>query len=226
MDNDLIISTILNILADDGDAGSIQNCALINRQWCENVYFSYPRFYKTGWMWTYNLLKPSSSTLQKEFLSSLLSLLLKDSTVAPGIIVDDAWRMMRFVNRKGNSLTMSIWLDRIIPDNTDEGNDMTLELTEEKLKPVLHAINQWLYKFAYGEKPSDETPDLFDMECHTDTFYEDLLEFCDMPEDKKDEWYNAYTYYDSDNEENEDNESKITLYLNKLKTIYALVDVY
>ena len=205
-----IIFLVIEKINEIQDAKTIVACAGVNRQWNRVVK---RHFLDNQWMWVYQLTK-NPATL-KNFQTGILNLLLRETQISP--MVEDTWRLIRFLKRVGDPVTMGKCLDRSIPNNSKTGNGLTYDPDDARLVPhVQQCIQQWLWRWAYGE----ELPafDWSEIEEETDKFFTCLNAYFE------DSWEEQYHNFDLYSPENNANGSKITLYLNKLKIIYQMTE--
>ncbi len=206
-----IIFLVIEKINETQDAQTIVACAGVNRQWNRVVK---RHFLDNQWMWVYQLTR--NPTTLKNFQNSILDLLLRETQISP--IVEDTWRLIRFLKRIGDPVTMGKCLDRSIPNNSKTGNGLTYAPDDAQLIPhVQRRIQRWLWRDAYSNNlPSF---DWGEIEEETDMFFNCLNKY------SKESWEEKYHNFDLFSLENNPNDSKITLYLNKLKIIYQMTEV-
>jgi len=211
MDYTDVICTVLDIFAKDQDAPTIVNCSAINAHW-NNVVNYYPsKYLNNQWMWAYQLTRNRDSL--KNFQTSILDLLLKDTQISP--MIEDTWALIRFLQKTGEPVTMGLCLDRSIPNNSKTGNGLIYETDDPRImEHVKHAILQWLWHWGYAKDLREESFDWELVEDETDKLYMYLNRHVEHDID--------YHNFDLFSDENFANESKITLYLNKLKILYQI----
>jgi hypothetical protein len=206
-----IIFLVIEKINETQDAKTIVACAGVNRQWNRVVK---RHFLDNQWMWVYQLTK-NPATL-KNFQTSILDLLLRETQISP--IVEDTWRLIRFLKRVGDPVTMGKCLDRSIPNNSKTGNGLTYAPDNARLVPhVQQCIRRWLWQWAYGEEM--QAFDWSEIEDETDKFFNCLNKYFENQN-----WGEQYHNFDLYSPENDANGSKITLYLNKLKIIYQMTE--
>ena len=212
-----IIYSVVSKLSEVQDADSIVACAQVNRQW-HRVVNSYPyKFFNYQWMWVYQLTKNPASL--QNFQTSILDLLLRETEISP--MVEDTWKLIRFLKRVGEPVTMGLCLDRSIPNNSKTGNGLTYDPNDQRIVGHVHqCIQNWLYKWAYGNDLRQTTFEWTEVEEETNKIFDMILSYVDDEERWKEDYHN----FDLFSEENNANNSKITLYLNKLKIIYQLTE--
>lgn len=208
-----IIFLVIEKINETQDAKTIVACAGVNRRWNRVVKQYRKKFLDNQWMWVYQLTQ-NPSTL-KNFQTSILDLLLRETQISP--IVEDTWRLIRFLKRVGDPVTMGKCLDRSIPNNSKTGNGLTYAPDDARLIPhVQRQIQRWLWRNAYSEDL--HTFDWSEIEEETDKFFNCLNQYSNG------NWEEQYHNFDLFSPENDANGSKITLYLNKLKIIYQLTE--
>lgn len=209
-----IIFLVIEKINETQDAKTIVACAGVNRQWNRVVKLYRKKFLDNQWMWVYQLTQ-NPSTL-KNFQTGILDLLLRETQISP--MVEDTWRLIRFLKRVGDPVTMGKCLDRSIPNNSKTGNGLTYDPDDARLVPhVQRQIQRWLWKWTYGiEQP---VFDWGEIEDETDKFFDCLNAYFE------DSWEERYHNFDLFSPENNANGSKITLYLNKLKIIYQMTEI-
>jgi len=150
------------------------------------------------------------------FKNELLSLLLVETQISP--MIGETWSLVKYLRRTDNNVTMGTCLDRLIPDNTPSGNDMNYKpgVLEDDL--ILLFV-EWL-EFYFGKVGYE----WLDMESSLDEFYRLLFKFKSsrMTVQQKNDWIVTYDNYSLYSAQNIANPHKMTLYLNKLKTIYQM----
>jgi hypothetical protein len=137
-------------------------------------------------------------------------------------MVEDTWKLIRFLKRVGEPVTMGLCLDRSIPNNSKTGNGLTYDPDDRRIvNHVQQCVQNWLYRWAYGEDLRNTSFEWTEVETTTNTFFNQLVQYTEDTE----KWKADYHNFDLFSEENNANGSKITLYLNKLKIIYQLTEV-
>ena len=170
-------------------------------------------------MWAYQLTKNSS--LLQNFQTSILDLLLRDTQISP--MIEDTWKLIRFLKRIGEPVTMGNCLDRSIPDNSKTGNGLTYDPDDKQMiDHVQQCIVNWLWKWCYSEDLRDNIFEWNEIEDETNKFFKELSKY--TLNEKTSELSERYYSFDLFNKDNNANGSKITLYLNKLKIIYQLTE--
>jgi hypothetical protein len=209
-----IIFSIIEKISEDQDAKTIISCAGVNRQWNNVVNKYHRKFFDNQWMWVYQLTK-NPRTMQN-FQTSILNLLLRETQISP--IVEDTWKLIRFLKRVGEPVTMGLCLDRSIPNNSKTGNGFTYDPDDTRLLThVQQCIVNWLWQSGYCEDLRDRSFEWSEVETETDKLFDLMSAHFPSHQD-------LYHNFDLFSDENNENGSKISLYLNKLKIIYQITE--
>jgi len=211
MDHHDILFVIYEILAENEDAESLINCSCVNKL-MNRTFNAYSKYKGLP---SVRIFKLANSNMVR-FKTELLSLLLVETQISP--MIGETWSLVKYLRRTDNNVTMGTCLDRLIPDNTPSGNDMNYKpgVLEDDL--ILLFV-EWL-EFYFGKVGYE----WLDMESSLDEFYRLLFKFKSsrMTVQQKNDWIVTYDNYSLYSAQNIANPHKMTLYLNKLKTIYQM----
>jgi len=217
MDHHDILFVIYDILAENEDAESLINCSSVNKL-MNRTFNSYSKYKRLS---SVKIFKLVSSDMVK-FKTDLLTLLLVETQISP--MIGETLSLVKYLRRTDNDITMGTCLDRLIPDNTPSGNDMNYKpgVLEDDL--ILLFV-EWLELYSvFDTEVFKEKFNWLDMESSLDEFYRFLFKFKSsrMTVQQKNDWIVTYDNYSLYSAQNIDNPHKMTLYLNKLKTIYQM----
>lgn len=232
MDNHDILFVIFDILAADEDAQSLVNCSNVNKL-MYRTYRSYSKYTKLPCVRIYKIVvSPSIDRFKRE----LLELILVKTQISP--MISDIYNLVRFLRMTDHNVNMNGCLDRLIPDNLEgTGNDMDYK-PGALLPSLIASFVEWLNRWSCNNViirvsvPDDVgLPDIPEeawrmLEEPLDEFYR-LAFMAKAPmltDDEKNDKHVAFRSYDLYSRSNSENNEKMTLYLNKLKTVYQLIN--
>jgi hypothetical protein len=231
MDNHDILFVIFDILAEREDAQALINCSSVNK--LMNRVFNAYKGNKYARLPSVQICKLANSPMAA-FKTQLLSILLVDTQI--NSMIGDTWSLVKYLRLDNPSVTMGTCLDRLIPDNTPSGNDMDYK-PGVILSDLIVTFSYWLNTlpvaktdFCFGEDMLDEdavdvpVDTWYALELALDEFYRLLFKFKSsrMTAIEKNDWGVTYDNYSLYSTQNIANTEKMTLYLNKLKTIYQM----
>jgi len=222
-----ILYLIFDTIASQEDAKSLLNLASVDKL-SRRIFLAYPNKYLP--LPSLRVYKLSTNLEGLSILKKdLLDLILVKTRISP--MIGDIWSLVKFLRITDPNMNMGNALDRLVPDNTlTRGNDMSFK-PGQLLPCIMSTIVMLLRKWANFSKTYTfgNTEVLIDiwkeLETSLDAFYYMLLRYWleVHPNISKNDWEVDYDNYSLYSKRNLNNPEKITLYLNKLKTIYQLV---
>jgi hypothetical protein len=225
MDCHDILFIVFDILADSEDVKSLVNCSNVNKL-MNRTYKAYGKYEKLKSIKIYKLIISTHGL--DIFKRELLELILVKTQISP--MLSDIFSLVRFMRMTDKNVNLNDCLDRLIPNNLIDGNDMSYK-PGELMPYLLSEFVSWLDKWAHPNKKIDIDLENLDevwriLEEPLDDLYRLMFKFkCeDMTIDKQNDWYVVYDNFSLYSSQNIENEEKMTLYLNKLKVIYQLVN--
>lgn len=223
-----ILYVLYDILANDEDAQSMINLSHVNKLF-NRVFRLYPTKYLK--LQSIQICKLSQSQAGLDLLKKeLLYLILVDTQISP--MITEIQSLVRFMSMTNPTINMGNALDRLIPDNTKTGNDMTYSPGND-LVLILIAIAAFLSKWTYQPinfvVPLDHimtSKEWTLLETYLDKFWQLLFIYIcrNFDSETLEDWYVTYDHYSLYSKPNMINNEKMTLYLNKLKVIYQLIN--
>jgi len=225
-----ILYILYNILATEEDAQSMLNLSYVNKL-SNRVFRLYPNKYLC--LQSIQICKLAQSQSGLDILKKeLLDLILVSTNISP--MVTEIQCLIRFMHMTNPNINMSNALDRLIPDNTKTGNDMTYDPGNELILVLLAFstfLSKWTYQPINFQIPLDHfmtTNEWTLLETYLDKFWQLLFVYIsnhrNFDSETFEDWYVTYDHYSLYSIPNENNSEKITLYLNKLKVIYQLIN--
>lgn len=224
-----ILYILYDILAADEDAQSMINLSYVNKL-SNRVFRLYPNKYLN--LQSVQICKLAQSQMGLDILKKeMLDLLLVDTNISP--MISEIQCLVRFMRMTNPTVNMSNALDRLIPDNTKTGNDMTYD-PGNQLILILLAFSAFLSKWTYQpiefKVPLDHIMTINEwtlLETYLDNFWRLLFIYTanhhNFDSETVEDWYVTYDHYSLYSIPNENNSEKMTLYLNKLKVICQLI---
>lgn len=223
-----ILYLIFDAIASGEDAKSLLNLASVNKlSW--KVFTTYPNKYlrlPSLRVYKLSISNDGLASLKKD----LLDLILVKTQITP--MIGDIWSLVRFLRITDPSINMGNALDRLVPDNTlTRGNEMSYK-PGQLLPCIMSAIVIWLSRWFGFLNTLDSFDNITEvsiniwkqLEYALDKFYRTLLRYWLESHDvSRNDWEVDYDNYALFSKQNNENPEKMTLYLNKLKTVYQLI---
>jgi len=225
-----ILYLLYDILATEEDAQSMINLSYVNKL-SNRVFRLYPNKYLK--LQPIQICKLARSQLGLDILKKeLLNFILVDTHISP--MITEIQCLVRFMRMTNPAIDMANALDRLIPDNTKTGNDMTYDPGNELILILLAIaafLSKWTYQPINFQLPLDHIMTINEwtlLETYLDTFWRLLFLYIanhrNFDTETVEDWYVTYDHYSLYSKSNVINNEKMTLYLNKLKVIYQLIN--